>query len=521
MKGSVLRLFFMVSTILITIILTLPCMAAQEQVGMAATDNQGVALHLSLQELIEMVREKNERIQFQGLEWDITRDAIDNAESIFEPQFVASYLHDYSYIPKSIEDYSSLGFLDQNDSYRKHNNEYAAAMEGLLPSGGQVRFGYTLKELQSSLLDSSNIDSQYQTFVGVSLVQPLLKNAGFRVTKANIRVAEADAYMALQNYRREMLEIVAEATTAYWDLCLAKEKLGVRQDSVRIAEEILHDNRERVRNGKMAETEVIEAEAGLALRKTNEIASRQELTAAINAIKTLISMPSAETPGMIVASDQLVRKNMEVEFADSYKTSLYMRPEYLSTIKKIEKEEIRVAYAENQRWPQLDLKASYGLNGLGDDRLGESWNMAQRGEYESWTVGAEFRIPLMGGAKTRSELAAANKRKKQSLLELKATEVALANAVDTGVKNVRSALTQADGYAEAVRLNERLLEVELERLNAGLGNSRIVLEREEELNRTRESFLESLVNVEKALVALEAVKGTLLQNYGIDVMEAS
>jgi outer membrane protein TolC len=127
----------------------------------------------------------------------------------------------------------------------------------------------------------------------------------------------------------------------------------------------------------------------------------------------------------------------------------------------------------------------------------------------------------MGGAKTRSELAAANKRKKQSLLELKATEVALANAVDTGVKNVRSALTQADGYAEAVRLNERLLEVELERLNAGLGNSRIVLEREEELNRTRESFLESLVNVEKALVALEAVKGTLLQNYGIDVMEAS
>jgi outer membrane protein TolC len=147
--------------------------------------------------------------------------------------------------------------------------------------------------------------------------------------------------------------------------------------------------------------------------------------------------------------------------------------------------------------------------------------MAQRGEYESWTVGAEFRIPLMGGAKTRSELAAANKRKKQSLLELKATEVALANAVDTGVKNVRSALTQADGYAEAVRLNERLLEVELERLNAGLGNSRIVLEREEELNRTRESFLESIVNVEKALVALEAVKGTLLQNYGIDVMEAS
>ena len=41
--------------------------------------------------------------------------------------------------------------------------------------------------------------------------------------------------------------------------------------------------------------------------------------------------------------------------------------------KKVRQEELRVAYAKNQRLPQLDLKASYGLNGLGSTP-GESWD---------------------------------------------------------------------------------------------------------------------------------------------------
>ena len=142
-------------------------------------------------------------------------------------------------------------------------------------------------------------------------------------------------------------------------------------------------------------------------------------------------------------------------------------------------------------------------------------------DYESWSVGLELSIPLMGGKKTKSELAAAKKRKAQILLELKATEVALANAVDTSIKNVMNAVAQGKNYASAVQINKRLLEVELARLSAGKSNSRLVLERDEELNRAKEYYLESLVNVEKALVALEAVKGTLLQMHGIDLSKES
>ena len=86
---------------------------------------------------------------------------------------------------------------------------------------------------------------------------------------------------------------------------------------------------------------------------------------------------------------------------------------------------------------------------------------------------------------------------------------------------MRSAIDQARKYAHVVRLNEQLLAVEMERMAAGRSNSRMVLDRDEELNRAREAYLESLVKLEKAAIALEAVKGTLLNTYGIDIAEAS
>lgn len=476
--------------------------------------------NLSLQELISHVHGRNERIHYQKLEWSISRQAVKNAKALFEPQFVTSYLHDRSHIPKTVEDFSSLGFIDAgNDSYWKRNDEYNAALEGILPTGAQLRLGSSLKRLQNSMMDNYAYDRQYQTFTGASIVQPLLKNAGIGITMANLRVAEADEHMALQGYRREMLQVVAEAASAYWNLCLAQDKLRVRRESVRIAEEILRDNRQRVRTGKMAETEILEAQAGLALRKSQEIAAIQEQRAAMNTIMTLLSLPGERMDGDIVATDRLVARDVQVDFYDSYRASMTNRPEYISTLRKIEREGVRVAYAENQRWPQLDLKASYGINGLGNASARESLNRARDGDYESWSVGLELRIPIMGGNKSKSELAAAKQREQQVLLELKATETALANAVDTSINNVRNALAQGEHYAEAVRLNERLLQVELARLNAGKSNSRLVLERDEELNRAREYYLESLVNVEQALVALEAVKGTLLKLYGIDVAE--
>jgi outer membrane protein TolC len=204
--------------------------------------------------------------------------------------------------------------------------------------------------------------------------------------------------------------------------------------------------------------------------------------------------------------------------AESLNNAFTHRAEYLAAARKIAREDVKLIFAKNQIWPQLDLKGSYNMNGL-DERPKSSWGDAWMRDYETWSVGLELRVPLGGDRTARSELEATKQRKRQSLLELKAVEVSLANAVDTAVQAVRSNRQQASHLAGIVEMTRQLMEVEIARFDAGKSNSRILLEREENLNKAREAYVESLVKYRKVLAQLDMAEGTLLVNQGIELME--
>jgi len=204
-----------------------------------------------------------------------------------------------------------------------------------------------------------------------------------------------------------------------------------------------------------------------------------------------------------------------LSFEDSLKKAFSSRPEYIASQKKIEQENIRISFAENQIWPQLDLKASYSLNGLGTGYEDSIYD-AKTSNKENWALGLEITLPMGGGQKNRSELTSSKLKKRQALLQAKAIEVALANTVDSAIQQVHSTSDQINYYQQVVDFNEKLLEVELERLKAGKSNSRLVLEKEEDFINAREAELETRVNYKKALLRLLVAEGVLLKKFGIE-----
>jgi outer membrane protein TolC len=166
------------------------------------------------------------------------------------------------------------------------------------------------------------------------------------------------------------------------------------------------------------------------------------------------------------------------------------------------------------------MKASYGLNGLAES-FSSSWDDMTDGDFKTWSIGVELRIPLGGDRKARSEVAASRQRKKQALLEMKAVEVAMANAINTAIRSVHSAREQVKQYASAVDFNTQLLDAEAAKFKAGKSNSRLLLEKEEKLIRAKEAELDALVNYEKVIVQLEIAQGSLLLSNGIEIMEVN
>ncbi len=464
--------------------------------------------------LIRRVVEQNQRIQMQRAQFDIKLAEEEKTFSIFEPNLVASLQFEDSDMRNTAEESASRLF---EEVYHERNWNYSASLQGLAPTGARYKLAYSLRDLSNSLTDNYYGTGEHQMSLGLSLRQPLLKNAGIDVTRSGINVAAAESRASLHDYRREMMKTVGEAGLIYWRYYQAREKHKLRQESVRIAEQILNDNRERLRTGKMAETEVFEAQAALASRQSLLSEAAQELREYTNHLRRVLSITTVDESLPLEVGEPPAVSPPSLDRAAILQKSFELRPDYLAALERMKQADIKIAYARNQRWPELDLTASYTLNGL-DVSRSSAWEQIEEANYASWAVGMEFRLPLQGGIESRSDLKKQELEKKRLLWALKDIQATVTNGVDTALHQVASATERLDYVNGSLALRKQLLEAEKARLQAGKSNSRQVLEKEDSYRVAQEEALESRVKLQTALLDLEQADGSILIRNGVEIM---
>ena len=482
----------------------------------AASAESSALVSLTREECLLRVMEYNESVQIKEMEWRISQFKTKAEGAIFEPEFVGSYQHQKNFVLTTAQQRTSLGGSTNLDEI---NDLYSSGVDYLLPTGGKLHGGYSVQKLKNNFDFQYGLTRQYQTFGGMSLSQPLLKNAGVAATTSGIRLAAGASEVAFQDYRRQMMLILAQAEASYWDLYYFQELDRILEESVNTAKKVFDDNRVRRDAGKASDLEVMEAESGLAIREARRNDARHKLIQAMNRLVTFFSGADEFHRRSVRALDHPVLRDEPVDYSSSMWEALQNNPDYLSQRAQLAQSNIRVSFARNQRLPQLDLTASYGLNGLGSTFDTSSATM-QTGHYETWSIGVELRIPLEGGIKSRNELLAARMRKEEALLGLKSTEVDLSTAMDTSVKRIEGLRDSVADYQKVVDFNQRLLDAELSRLEVGKTDSQRVLQTEEKLFEAKRAVQEVLVDYQKAFLEWEIGKGTLLRSRRVDFSQS-
>ena len=474
---------------------------------------------LALPTYLSLVLGNNQSLQVRLLEFEVSRRRYDGEKAIYEPDFVASYERQSNQRQNSREQVSS----QQTRIFEEENNIYNTGLEALVPTGARVRLGYSLRDLDNNL--QTGIVSftavvprgrEYQSFGGLSLTQPLLKGGWNKSVTANIRLAALGSQVAFQDYRKQLMTVVSTAEAAYWNLHLAQEQMRFFDESVRLAETLVKDGKTRAQAGVGSELEVLQSEAGLALRRSKLGEARQKYFEAVAQLRNLAGIDSGgDSPGQIQLLDAPILDTQTRSFQESGQRALRQNPDYMSQIRKAEQEDIRIAYAKNQRLPQVDLKASYGMNGLGPN-IGDSWQALSSGDFASWSLGAELRTPIGGGRRSRNELQAARLRKQQALLGIQETEAQVLNAVETSLRKVKSTRDSVQTYQTVVQFNQDLLKTQLARLDVGKVEARKVLEVEADLFEAKNAVVEALILHERSLLEIGFIEGSLLSDRQID-----
>jgi len=466
---------------------------------------------LSLTNFLAAALAQNERIQAQLVSFEATNRSARAERGIFEPNLVASADRVDNSRQNSSQQIVSLG----TQLFAEQNNLYNGALEQLVPTGARVRLGYNLQDLRNTLQLNRFTKGEYISFVGVNLVQPLLKNAGSGATLTGIRVADLNTEIAWQEYRRAMFQILGGAESAYWGLFLAQEQLRALDESVKVAEGVLEDFKARAAAGNASNLDVLQAKADLSTRRLARGDAAQGLVDARARATGFIATTDSDPRGILTAETPPEMPPPDLGSNDHLHWMITLNPEYVAQRKRIEQEGVRVSYARNQRLPQLDLKASYGLNGLGETPA-RSWDQASGGNYPSWYLGVELRIPLLGDIRSRNELAAAKARKKSALLGLKDLETQLANALSTTLQRIRHDHEAIGDTETTVRLNQSLLETEMARLDVGRTSARHIMEVERDLLIAKINALGTVVRYNQSVIDLQVLEGTYLAKRSLE-----
>jgi outer membrane protein len=473
---------------------------------------------MSLASVRQLVIENNASIQGKILSYESKRRIMEGAKGAFDPQFILSYQHEDSQRPNTVEQRRQLeGVQNLNEQ----NNLYSSSLQTLTPLGSKVGIVFSVSDLKNNLQNLNDPilgatgQGEKVTFLGLTLTQPLLKDAGPNAAKAAIRVAASDSEQAYQDYRKQLMLTLSSAELAYWNLYVAQQQVKFFQDSLEMTNQMQTDATTEVEAEKSAPLKLTQAKAAVQDRTGKLAMAKQKLSEATLQLAGFCGLDLTENTVLTAIDPPTLATSSLLPLGTALQTTLNANPELLGKQAELASETIRTKYAKNQNLPRLDLKGAYGLNGLGSN-LGSSWDDVSDGAYPAWSIGVEFAIPL-GNREGRNRYAAALVRQQAAETGLADARRQLINGVHLAMKRVEIARSALSSYEASVDLNREILDSGLVELKAGKTELRRVLEAETDLSQAKISALAALVSFRQSVLEYQMATGQTLSLRGLEI----
>lgn len=406
-----------------------------------------------------------------------------------------------------------------------------------LPSGGHFA-------LVNTVAGDGIGDHDYNSALTLRFTQPLLRGGGFAVNTASLRIARATEKIGASVFERAIGDVARAVVFAYRRFLQAQQSVGISARSLQRARELLATNRSLIDAGRMAELEIVQAEADVAQRELVLVGAENSLDAARLALIDILDVDSDAVirPTEVLSVDQARSVGADRMQASACRNAaedhgeagqpgpagcagaraqlvalaLGTRPDFLQAELRLENAEAQLLVARNNRlW---DLSATFAVDVAGNaDSLragfGEPYGLLPDDDLRA---ALELNVPIRDIASKQRYLNARGNldRARVDLAELRqSVDIAVRNAV----RDVDARLRQVDLAARASALAERKLQAEREKLRLGLTtNFRIILF-EDDLVRAQTGELGATIAYLNALSSLDRTLGTTLQTWGLEV----
>ena len=414
----------------------------------------------------------------------------------------------------------------ETDSFR-HN----IGLNGVTPFGTRYSMGLNSSETTGS--DSRDFPfGSYGTGFSASITQPLLRGAWIDGTRMNIKLQKQQVESSSLTVIRQITQTVSSVELAYYALIASRENVKVAEETLALTAKNFSNQKRRAEVGTLAKSQLPQLEAELYSQKGSLLSVQNNYADSVNTLKRLLTDDfGAAQAAELLPVGELNPVQTVFSRNDSWDKALNQRPEILQSQISLENTDIRLRYNKNQLYPQLDLRATYGLSGSDSavvkfmDKTpfvesSASFNNAfrdvRRGDYPNYSIGLQFSIPIPNRS-ARASYETAQEQKEQAVLQHKELEQSIMVEIDRLIRDAEYRFEQITVSRQARLSSELALQNETKRYNEGAIENYQVLQAQRDLTNRRYSEINANVQYLTALSRLAQAEGSTLDNNNINV----
>lgn len=520
---------------------------------------------ISLQDAIGMALLKNPNLAVSASNVRIARYRVVQAKSSFDVALQVEPSSSYSVLPPENAFFAGPGsaglyFFTPAPGYTstpspyyttgpgyiiQHQYSFTSGVAGQTINGMQYSASITQTRTYNNII-VNDFNPYYLASLNLTVTQPLLKNAGMNAVKHQLKLAvlneDSDAAQALVDASNTL----AQVEDSYWDLVAAWRNVAIQEEALHEAAEQQRTVVRLARQGAAAPITAIEAQTQVANFQSQVYAALQTVSELQTQLKGLITADPADPiwKANLVPSSPVQELPSTGEVASIVAAAERNRPE-VRQVDDVRKEaDLDRTYAKNQALPQADFFVQYMSNGFAgllqplpqfevqacnlptgscptpppqsQGNMTKAFHNMWTGAYPEFNVAFIVNIPLENNT-ARGLKQIANQEEDQAAIQRQALDQRFEDEARNALQSYQSALSRLSAASQARAAAESVYASEVRRFHSGESTTFLVLQRQVELEQARGRELAAQTDLNKSVVELQRVEGTILTDNGVNV----
>jgi outer membrane protein TolC len=494
---------------------------------------------ITLQDAVAMALLKNPNLAISASDVKIARYQVVQAKGPFDLQFRVEPSSSYSDQPPQ-----NILFAGPNyGNIVQHQSSLQYGLAGQTIAGTSYSFGIQ----QTRTYNNTTVDAfnpYYAASLNASVTQPLLRNFGMNAPKHQLKLAVVNQDSQTAQTLVDSSNTISQVEDAYWDLVSAWRNVAIQEDALKDAIEQQQSNVRLAQQGRAAPIDAIETSTQVSNFQRQVFSALRNVSRLQNQLKALIVTDPGDPVWManLVPTTSVLQLPSISELDTIITVAGKERPEVRQAADRKAQADIDRAYARNQSLPQADISAQYMSNGFAgvpapipalltgfcpsggcptpppqtQGKMAQAYHNLWANLFPTFNVSFTVSFPLQNDTANGLKGQASEEERQAQITEESVRERIGFEARD-GLMSYQSALSELDAARIARESAQQVLASERRKFLNGRSTTFLVLQRQVELNQARGSELEAQTDLNKSVVELERVEGTILSSNGVNL----